>query len=418
MILACEVDSVANELSFNILGKQIRFRRQEFCLVTALRFGCNMYMNELVRNMTENRFRNRMFPDIPIKVSVKLRDVMDTFNKMHDSLLVFEDNDVVKICLFVLLDYGFLGRHIRHVVTNHTLKLVGHLSNYWNIFPWGSYIWHHTYLQLRDAICKRKILHDAKRQKGEGIRYTLSGFVWAFMVASEQLQIEKDNLSEQLQKKSRKSGSSQPSLQDPTYDQLMMKITTLEGTASTLTKIVLSLQGTIGTLESRLLALEGDAHGDTRDFRVVSDGDIRVYMSPRTSYTSPEPSNSSQALTAHKSLPLANWRKLRPRHNPLRFKSPMITYTRKRTRYETLFWDILFQSNVDGGKLEGYNAPQQTWKYGILDCGVMTCKIIKMLTKGKTIDIEQFGDDVGLQCEEFSADITLMFYATRCERPV
>nr|GEV77824.1 hypothetical protein [Tanacetum cinerariifolium] len=84
-----------------------------------------------------------------------------------------------------------------------------------------------------------------------------------FSIATPGHDKKRGSLSEQLQKKKRKRGSSQPSLQDPTYDQLMTKITTLKGTVSTLTKTVLSLQGTIGTLESRFLTLEGDARVST-----------------------------------------------------------------------------------------------------------------------------------------------------------
>nr|GFB44605.1 hypothetical protein [Tanacetum cinerariifolium] len=170
---------------------------------------------------------------------------------------------------------------------------------------------------------------------------------------SEQLEIEKDALSEEVQKKKkRKRGSSPPSFQNPTYDQLMTTISTLEGTGdahiSTLTQTVSSLQGTIDNLKSRLLALEGDAHistltqtvsslqgtidnlksrllaleGDERDFGVVSDGDIPAYMSPGPLYTSP-------VSTAQKSPPLANQRKLRVRLTPLKLKSPMRCYSRK-----------------------------------------------------------------------------------------
>nr|GFA03131.1 hypothetical protein [Tanacetum cinerariifolium] len=71
---------------------------------------------------------------------------------------------------------------------------------------------------------------------------------------SEQLEIEKAALSEEAQKKKkRKRGSSPPSFQNPTYDQLM---TTGDTRISTLTQTVYSLQGTIDNLESRLLALE------------------------------------------------------------------------------------------------------------------------------------------------------------------
>ncbi|GJY93995.1 hypothetical protein Tco_0509777 [Tanacetum coccineum] len=108
---------------------------------------------------------------------------------------------------------------------------------------------------------------------------------------------------------------------------LESRLLALEGDArvSTLTQTVSSLQGTIATLESRLLALEGDE----RDFGVVSDGDIASYMSPGPSYTSHGPLHTSPASTAHKSLPLANRRKLRVRRTPLKLKSPMRCYSRK-----------------------------------------------------------------------------------------
>ncbi|GKA48952.1 hypothetical protein Tco_0741910 [Tanacetum coccineum] len=54
----------------------------------------------------------------------------------------------------------------------------------------------------------------------------------------------------------------------------------------------------------------------------------------------------------------------------------------------------------------------------VLDCGVMTCKFLEMLTKGKNIDIKSFGDNVGLKCQEYRAKMALMLYETRCERAV
>ncbi|GJU87644.1 phospholipase-like protein [Tanacetum coccineum] len=663
-LLTCMVDGKENELSFLVLGKRIHFRRQEFCLVTGLRFGCNMYMKKWVKNLTDNPFRNRIFPHIEAKVSVKLSDVIDIFDKMRKRSLVLEDNDAVRICLLVLLQQGFLGHQLLHNVSDDMLKLVEHLSNCWNIFPWGSYIWEYTYSQLRDALRKRKLRHDAKREKGEKIQYTMTGFVWAFMiwileaipathryvhkqptekipralawestqpftwsrcctlfvgdqlappletltptkgesetdwwkasleyfegkhvqseVVSEQLDIEKDGISE----KKRKRSSSESSLQDPTYDQLMTTVTKLEGTVATLTETVSTLHGTIGTLESRLLALEGTINtlesrllafeGDERDFGVVSDGDIAAYMSPGPSYTSP-------ASTAQKSLPLAHRRKLRVRRTPLKLKSPMRCYSRKmrctipppasttmahvstisvpmtttkvlkvprdrpkmlpkmrpkiihidssdsctlkcfckedelqfiglekgdkpdyslpdlRLICEPSFWDVLYPGGekaeyLEEGKLDGLvffpinlgnkhwvaaawnlddyvlmvydslespengekivdllkiwkdfikkdlenmnwfentkrdpkcfkislrymsDVPKQSFVYGTLDCGVMTCKFLEMLTKGKTIDIKSFGDNVGLKCQEYRAKMALMLYETRCER--
>nr|GFA39763.1 phospholipase-like protein [Tanacetum cinerariifolium] len=182
-LLTCMVDGKANELPFLVLGNQIHFRRREFCLVTGLRFGPNMYMREWVKNLTDNAFRNRMFPHIEAKHSVKLNDVMVIFDKMCDRSVDVEDNDAVKICLLVLLEQGFLGHQMSHNISDDKLKLVENLSNCWNIFPWGSYIWEYTYSQLRDGLHKRKVRHDAKREKGEKIQYTMTGFVWAFMIS-------------------------------------------------------------------------------------------------------------------------------------------------------------------------------------------------------------------------------------------
>ncbi|GKE85241.1 phospholipase-like protein, partial [Tanacetum coccineum] len=58
------------------------------------------------------------------------------------------------------------------------------------------------------------------------------------------------------------------------------------------------------------------------------------------------------------------------------------------------------------------DVPKQSFVYGTLDCGVMTCKFLEMLTKGKNIDIKSFGDNVGLKCQEYRAKMALMLYET------
>nr|GEY59820.1 transcription factor MYB2-like [Tanacetum cinerariifolium] len=127
-LLTCMVDSVANELLFLVSGKRIRFRRQEFCLVTGLRFGSNMYMKEWVKNMAKNPFRSRLFPHIEAK-SAKLSYVIAIFDKMRGKSLVLEDNDELKICILVLLQHGFLGHQMSHNISNEMLILVEDLSN-------------------------------------------------------------------------------------------------------------------------------------------------------------------------------------------------------------------------------------------------------------------------------------------------
>ncbi|PWA49218.1 phospholipase-like protein [Artemisia annua] len=168
-ILASAVDNVANDLSLNILGKRIHFRQQEFCLVTPLRFGGKVHMNEWVRSKSDNPFRIRMFPDIPTHVLVKVNGVWNIFDKMHQGSLDLQDDDAVRICLLVLLDMGFLGRQLVHVVSDHRLKLVEHISICWNIFPWGRIFGSIHICNLEMLLSERKQRHDDKRQKGKEI---------------------------------------------------------------------------------------------------------------------------------------------------------------------------------------------------------------------------------------------------------
>ncbi|GJZ33265.1 hypothetical protein Tco_0578701 [Tanacetum coccineum] len=319
--------------------KRIRFRRQEFCLVTGLRFGSNMYMKKWVKNLTDNPFRNRIFPHIKANVSVKLSDIIDIFDKMRKRTLVLEDNDAI----WILEAIPATHRYVHKQTTEKIPRALAWEST--QPFTWLRCCTLFVGDQLAPPL--ETLTPTKAESETDWWKASLEYFEGKHVqseVVSEQLDIEKDGISE----KKRKRSSSESSLQDPTYDQLMTTVTKLEGTVATLTETVSTLHGTIGTLESRLLTLEGDARvstltqtvsslqgtintlesrllaleGDERDFGVVSDGDIAAYMSPGPSYTSP-------ASTAQKSLPLANRRKLRVRRTPLKLKSPMRCYSRK-----------------------------------------------------------------------------------------
>nr|GEY83326.1 hypothetical protein [Tanacetum cinerariifolium] len=123
-LLTCMVDGKANELSFLVL---------------------------------DNLFRNRMFPHIEAKHSVKLNDVMVIFDKMCDRSVDVEDNDAVKICLLVLLEQGFLGHQLSHNISDDKLNL------------------EMVYINARCVMMP-------STRKGKKIQYTMTGFVWAFMI--------------------------------------------------------------------------------------------------------------------------------------------------------------------------------------------------------------------------------------------
>nr|GFA25901.1 hypothetical protein [Tanacetum cinerariifolium] len=250
--------------------------------------------------MAENPFRNRVFPHIEAK-SVKLSDVIAIFYKIRGKSLVLEDNDAIWILEAIPATHIYVSKEPREKIPR---------AFAWKMILPFSWVRCRTLFVDNNLSPPLETLTPTKAEsKSDWWKTSLEYFEGKDVqseAVSEQLEIEKDALSEEVQKKKRKRGSSPPSFQNPTYDQLMTTLSTLEDT------------GTIDNLESRLLALEGDE----RDFGVVSDGDIPAYMSPEPSYTSP-------VSTAQKSLPLANRRKLRVRRTPLKLKSPMRCYSRK-----------------------------------------------------------------------------------------
>nr|GEY05417.1 hypothetical protein [Tanacetum cinerariifolium] len=295
-----------------------------------------------------------MFSHIEAKVSVKLSDVIDIFDKMHKRTLVLDDDDAIRICLLVLLEHGFLGPQLSHILemlyintmcimmpSIWILKAIPATHRYVHKQPtekipralaWES-IQPFTWSRCCTLFVGNQLappLETLTRTEGESetdwwkasLEYFEGKHVQSEVV-SEQLEIEKDGINV----KKRKRGSSQSSLQYPTYDRLMTTVTKLEGTVATLTKTFSSLHGTIviwNKEQKRLLIADTQRKqmGDERDFAVVSDGDIQAYMSSGLSYTSP-------ASIAQKSLSLANRRKLRVRRTPLKLKSPMRCYSSK-----------------------------------------------------------------------------------------
>ncbi|KAE8701100.1 WAT1-related protein [Hibiscus syriacus] len=117
----------------------------------------------------------RVFPDESIeKPNLHVGDLKKLFNK-KDGFTRMNDVDVVRVCLRLLLYAGFLGREARQPIPHELILLVEDL-NAWNLFPRGSYIWKSTWTKLSYAFDDRKCL------RGDGSKYTLSGFVWAFKI--------------------------------------------------------------------------------------------------------------------------------------------------------------------------------------------------------------------------------------------
>nr|GEV33219.1 phospholipase-like protein [Tanacetum cinerariifolium] len=117
---------------------QIQFGREEFCLVTGLKFGIE-YPDEYDQNDKPIPFRRRVFPS--------------------------------------WLD----GLEDRRAVPNWILRLANDRDG-WDDYPWGSYVWPTLYYQLRDVNVKRWLPLYATEPTNEDDKksYSIFGFTWAF----------------------------------------------------------------------------------------------------------------------------------------------------------------------------------------------------------------------------------------------
>ncbi|GKA87973.1 uridine kinase-like protein 4 [Tanacetum coccineum] len=163
-----------DEILFRVGGHELRFGREEFCLITGLRFGTIKPSSEESCHIP---FRDRVFSHIPANISIRGWDVANVFK---DSLDQLSDLDAVRICLLMLLEIGFIGREPKFLIDEELLRLVEDLDS-WNTFPWGSYVWNATYPQLAGALQTRRGLHLSNLAT-KVANYTLCGFIWAFKI--------------------------------------------------------------------------------------------------------------------------------------------------------------------------------------------------------------------------------------------
>ncbi|KAE8722406.1 hypothetical protein F3Y22_tig00014064pilonHSYRG00115 [Hibiscus syriacus] len=160
------------EIWFDFPPAYTCFRREEFCLITGLRFGHDD-VGRYTRHITRPSWLSRVFLELE-RPNLYVEDLTRLLNK-KDGFTRMDDVDVVRVCLLILLHAGFLGREARQPIPNDLIKLVEDL-NAWNLFPWGSYLWKATWNKLSSALDDRKSLH------GDGSKYTLTGFIWAFKI--------------------------------------------------------------------------------------------------------------------------------------------------------------------------------------------------------------------------------------------
>ncbi|GKC98662.1 phospholipase-like protein, partial [Tanacetum coccineum] len=150
----CEVESVDSDtnivpLPYQVGDYEIQFGREEFCLVTGLRFGVEFSSRYAIGKIP---FRRRVFESSmdgkPITTLMVLENInSETFNTIHDL-------DVVRLCLLAMLQLVLLGLEPKYVVPDWCLRLVVDIDER-NKYPWGSYIWPSLWKQLRNTNVRR-----------------------------------------------------------------------------------------------------------------------------------------------------------------------------------------------------------------------------------------------------------------------
>jgi hypothetical protein len=173
-----------DRLTFTVGVFPVTFTREDFCIITGMRFG-----RGALPTTGDLPFQRRVFPYLPSRShNVKGRDVRDLFvDAARFGRL--SDQDAVRVCLLFLFQYGFMGVQDEIAIPEGVIRLVEDLES-WNSFPWGSYIWAHLHHCLSTALVKRQE-ELARRLAGKGAgkkesvwRYNLGGFVYAFRVCN------------------------------------------------------------------------------------------------------------------------------------------------------------------------------------------------------------------------------------------
>ncbi|GJU43566.1 phospholipase-like protein, partial [Tanacetum coccineum] len=157
---------------------QIQFGREEFCLVTGLKFGVE-YSDDYDDKDKPIPFRRRVFPSRLDGKRITGKDVEDLIDS--NSFKKLDDGDAVSLCCIGILQLVLLGLEDRRPVHNWILRLANDRDG-WDAYPWGSYVWPTLYYSLKDANVKRWLPLYATESTTEDDKktYSLLGFTWAF----------------------------------------------------------------------------------------------------------------------------------------------------------------------------------------------------------------------------------------------
>ncbi|GJZ53916.1 phospholipase-like protein [Tanacetum coccineum] len=155
----------------------IPFGREEFCLVTGLRFGVQNWAEYDTKERIP--FRRRVFPSYLDGQPITGIDIANMI--IDQSFAQLYDNDAVSLCCLGILQLVILGVESRRDVPDWMLRLANDRVA-WTKYPWDSYVWPTLYSQLRNANVKRwSPLYVAQPTHEDDVKtYSIFGYTWAF----------------------------------------------------------------------------------------------------------------------------------------------------------------------------------------------------------------------------------------------
>nr|GEX62951.1 phospholipase-like protein [Tanacetum cinerariifolium] len=157
---------------------RIQFGKEEFCLVTGLKFGVE---NLAEYEDAESRipFRRRVFPsnlDGEQITGTMVYKIIDS--ELFDRL---DDDDAVSLGYLGILQLVLLGVEGKRSIPAWLLRLANDRDG-WDNYPWGSHVWPTLYSQLKNANVKRwpKLYGTQPTSEVDIKSYTIFGYTWAF----------------------------------------------------------------------------------------------------------------------------------------------------------------------------------------------------------------------------------------------
>ncbi|GJS66654.1 phospholipase-like protein [Tanacetum coccineum] len=163
---------------FDIGNRTFEFGREDFCLNAGFRFG-NVSLNPLEED--KSSFRLHVFPDISNIKGGLLFDLVKNDRQFNE----LEDEDVVRVCLFLALDYVFMVQELKHVLSNSIVNLVDDFYA-WTAFPWGEHMWLEFHKRVYNVVARHMKTHLKELAKNPKhlATYALYGFVFPFKCLS------------------------------------------------------------------------------------------------------------------------------------------------------------------------------------------------------------------------------------------